>query len=92
MPEFRQYDVSVDVDVDIEVGEFLDACDKYELEEVVEWLTENYQASDDKTVLFSGFPNLNDLEWNKAISKLAGSRLRLSNEDEEIIKNIAKKL
>ena len=31
MPEFRQYDVSVDVDVDIEVGEFLDACDKYEL-------------------------------------------------------------
>jgi hypothetical protein len=91
MPEFRQYDVSVDVDVDISVDEFLDACDKYEIEEVIEWLSEN-AVSKEGTVLFSGFPNLNDLEWNSVISTLAKSRLRLSNEDEEIIKAIAKKL
>jgi hypothetical protein len=32
-----------------------------------------------------------DLEWNETLTKLANARLRLTNEEEEIIKKIANK-
>lgn len=76
--------------VDIDVDEFLDRCDSSEIEEVIEYLQENNHLIGNQRVL-DGQRNLFDIEWEETLSKLASARTRLTNEEEEIIKNIAKR-
>lgn len=86
MPEFYVEDI------DIDPSDFVDACSKREIEELINVLVEdgyipkiNHTAPADK--------NLLDEEWDEVIGKIAGlGRLRLTKEEEEIIKKIASRL
>ena len=86
MPEFYVEDI------DIDPSEFVDACSKREIGELIDALVEdgyipkiNHVEPVDK--------NLLDEEWDEVIGKISGlGRLRLTNEKEEIIKKIASRL
>lgn len=79
-------------DIDIDPDEFVSSCNSREIEELIDALVEdghipkiNNIAPDDK--------NLMDEDWDEVISKIGGlGRLRLTNEEEEIIKKIASRL
>lgn len=87
MPSIRQYDVSVDVDVDLEVGDFVDSCSKREIKELIEILEEDgYLPKKDGTV---GEDNLLDIEYKNALDKLYNRRIYLTLEEEQFIKQLA---
>jgi hypothetical protein len=79
-------------DIDIDPDEYLSSCNSREIEELIDALVEdghipkiNNIAPDDK--------NLMDEDWDNVIGKIGGrGRLRLTNEEEEIIKKIANRL
>jgi hypothetical protein len=83
MPSF--YNIDVDIDVD----EFLEECDDSEIEEIVAWLKNNYYIPKDafippcKTYL--------EQEWDETVEKIRSGFIRMSKEDEYIIKQIANK-
>jgi hypothetical protein len=87
MPEFYVEDL------DIDPSEFVDACSKREIEELIDALTEDgYIVKPINSVPLED-KNLLDEEWDEVMSKLAGrGRLRLTNEEEEIIRKIANRL
>jgi hypothetical protein len=87
MPEFYVEDI------DIDPSEFIDACSKREIEELIDALTEDgYIVKPINSVPLED-KNLLDEEWDEVIGKLAGrGRLRLTNEEEEIIRKIANRL
>lgn len=79
--------IFTEVEVDIDVDDFLESCSRREKEDLVRRLKEGGLWED------TASENLNimDLEWNETLTKLANARLRLTNEEEEIIKKIANK-
>ena len=87
MPEFYVEDI------DIDPSEFIDACSKREIEELIDALTEDgYIVKPINSVPLED-KNLLDEEWDEVMGKLAGrGRLRLTNEEEEIIRKIANRL
>lgn len=84
MPEFETY-------IDIDPDEFIDNCSKREIQELIESLVDSGHISrtaistpdDKKSVL--------DLEWDEIMDKLIKNRVMLSNDEEEIIRNISKR-
>lgn len=78
----------INVDVDIEVDEFVDSCDSREIKELINYLQE--QGHLNESILSKGVSVL-EQEWNSVLNKLSKSRLLLSIEEEEIIKKIANK-
>ena len=87
MPEFYVEDI------DIDPSEFIDACSKREIEELIDALAEDgYIPKPIKPVPLED-KNLMDEEWDEIMAKLGGlGRLRLTNEEEEIIRKIANRL
>jgi hypothetical protein len=92
MPTIRQYDVPVEaevtVDFDVEVGEFLEDCDSYEIDNVIDWLKEKGHIKDthiDKQVCAT------ELEFIEALDKLCTKWNVLSKEEEAFIVNLAKR-
>lgn len=81
MPDFSTY-------IDIDPYEYVDKCSRRELEELIGILKQGDLWEETKTDNM----NILDMEWNEVIKKLANSRLQLSTEDEEIIKQITNKL
>lgn len=78
-------------EIDIDVEEFVDDCSTREINELVKYLqseghlNHSYVPTKDMNML--------DVEWANIINKISGNaRLRLSNEDEEMIRKIANKL
>lgn len=75
-------------DLDIDVDEFLDACNDREINQVIEWLREeeyisNYSIAETESI--------NDSTFNDAVIKIQNHRISLSREEEEFILNIAKR-
>jgi hypothetical protein len=86
-------DFSVD-DIDISPSEFLDACSNEEVDELIHLLIEDGYINAE-SVLSPGIgPDLSidDEIFLESLAKLSQSRHRLTNEEEEIIKIIAKRL
>ena len=77
-----------DVDIDVEVEEFVDELHSWEVKELVNYLRRLGYLND----IASHEMNIQDIEWSRVIDKLSQSRLQLSVEEEEIIKNIASRL
>ena len=79
--------IFTEVEVDIDVDDFLESCSRREKEDLVKRLKElnlwEETASENLSIM--------DLEWTETLTKLANARLRLTNEEEEIIKKIANK-
>jgi len=74
--------VNIKVDVDIDVDDFLEGCTNYELDEVINWLTERYTSQ-------YGLDHENIV---KTLLKISNSAIQLTTEEEEIIKSIANRL
>lgn len=89
MPSFIHYDIEVDVDVDVDVDEFLEECDNEEINQVIEWLTENDYLVNLKPTT-SGM-SIDEGEFQEALHKLSENKISLSKEEENIILNIAKR-
>jgi hypothetical protein len=81
MPDFSTY-------IDIDPYEYVEECSRQELQELIGILKQGDLWEETKTDNM----NILDMEWNEVIKKLANSRLQLSTEDEDIIKQIANKL
>lgn len=76
-------------DIEIEIEEFVDSLYKHEIKELIGYLKQEGHLNSGVT---SPEMNLQDIEWSKVIDKLSQSRLQLTLEEEELIKNIANKL
>ena len=73
--------ITINEEIFIPVEDFLDECSEKEIQKIINYLTKMRFINN----------NIQDEEWNTVISKLEKSRLLLSNEEEEIIKNITKR-
>ena len=82
MPTFTQ-------EIDVEIEEFVDSLYKREIDELIDYLKQEGHLNGEVTLPEM---NLQDIEWSKVIDKLSQSRLQLTIEEEELIKNIANKL
>jgi hypothetical protein len=92
MPTIRQHDVPVEaevtVDFDLEVNDFLEDCDSYEIDNVIDWLKEKGHIKDthiDRQVCAT------ELEFIEALDKLCTKWNVLSKEEETFIVNLAKR-
>jgi hypothetical protein len=87
MPEFESY-------IDIDVDDFLSALSTTEKEELVDAMVEDGWV---KRIVPKGtnpennLPSVTELDWQELTNKLSSIRLRISSEDEEIIRHILKK-
>jgi len=87
MPEFYVEDI------DIDPSEFVSACSKREIGELIDALAEDGYIANPINSVPAEDKNLLDEEWDGVIGKLAGrGRLRLTNEEEDIIRKIANRL
>jgi hypothetical protein len=86
MPTFvkEDYDGN-EIEIDIEVDEFLEECSSYDLEELTDYMEEinRDRCSDNYTIA--------DKDWADVVNNLRVNRLKISVEDEELIRNISKK-
>ena len=79
-------------DIDIDPDEFVSSCSRREIEELIDVLVEDGHIPKISDIAPID-KNLLDEEWDDVIGKIAGTgRLRLTNEEEEIIKKIANRL
>lgn len=86
MPDF-DYDGWVSVDID----DFLSACDKHEIEEIIDALEEDgYIKPSQRHSKSDGLPAPEAI-FEEALNKLHGKWTRLSKSEEEIIMAIAKR-
>jgi hypothetical protein len=77
-------------DLNISPSDFVDACSKKEINELIEILIEDGYI--DNESISTNNVTYDDELYGKVLIKLSKSRHRLTNEEEEIIKKIADKL
>jgi hypothetical protein len=83
MPDFT-------ADIDISPSDYIYECSDYEIKELITELKEGGYLKGG--VIDTDDNNIIDDEWTEMINKIYKNRLLLSNEDEEIIRNISKRL
>jgi ribosomal protein S8 len=87
MPTFYQ-DVEAEVEIDIE--EFVDALSSKEKQELIDYLVdEGYINSANKISASKSNVTLQQREFETALENLKQNRLRLSNEEEQLIIKMA---
>lgn len=85
MPYFESY-----AEVEVDVDEFIDACSDSEIEDLLKRLERKGYINPQSQVIEG---NMLDQEWSEVIAKISGNgRLRLSNEEEDVIRKIANRL
>ncbi len=80
MPEFS-------TEIDITIDDFLYECSNDEIKELIEALQEDGHIRKDSIIEEDGL-NILDEEWLTVTNKLITLRLRLSPEEEQLIKEI----
>lgn len=80
--------VDTEVEVDITIDEFLEACKDKEILQIIDYLIENdyLDAPQDKSK-----QTATEYYWNITISKITENRLLLTDEELEFIEKIAKR-
>jgi hypothetical protein len=76
-------------EVEVEVDEFLEACDKLEIEEIIEYLIEEGHISEFAVANFTRQQSVSEFEFEESLKKLQGNWNRLSSSDEQTILKIA---
>jgi len=89
MPKFSNYR-EIESFVDVDVDEFLDACNSQEKEEIVDALIEDRYLKKDCRETFESY-SPSEAFYQEAIKKLNGKWNMLTKEEEETILNIAKR-
>jgi len=77
-------------DIDIDPSEFVDACDRQEIQELIEALIDDGHI-DEPIVTEPDRDNLMDISFKEALSKLQHKRIYLTLEEEQFIINLANK-
>jgi len=77
-------------DIDIDPSEFVYACDKHEIEELIDALVEDGHI-DEPIAIEPGRDNIMDISFKEALSKLQNKRIYLTLEEEQFIINLANK-
>ena len=87
MPDFS-------TEIDIEPWEYISECSRREIDELIETLIENGHLAlfNGKAVPTKEGASVMDIEWEESLTKIRFSKHLLSNEDENTIIDIAKKL
>jgi hypothetical protein len=67
--------------MDVSIGEFLDACEIHEIEELLSTLKNEGWFNYPRSVM--------EIEFDNITKKIYQNRLQLTNEEEEILKKIA---
>jgi ribosomal protein S8 len=89
MPTFYQ---DVEAEVEIEIEEFVDALSSREKQELIDYLIdEGHICSINKISASRSNMTLQQQEFENALENLKQNRLRLSNEEEQLIINISNK-
>jgi len=83
MPYFTPNDVDVDVD------DFMYQCNSYEIEEVIEYLIEEGYIEPKQVVGSNASTSLVEYEFNEILQKIQENRLRLTYEEDALLKKIA---
>lgn len=86
MPYFESY-----AEVEVDIDEFMDACNKKEIKQVIEWLFDSGHLSNIQQSIPEEKRTLMDKEWMEISLKLSNIRLQLTSEDESKIREILKK-
>ena len=81
--------VDTEIDVDVEVNDFLDACDSSEIEEIIEYLIETGHINKSAVNDYNTDQSVTEIEFEDALKKLQGNWNRLSSDDEATILKIA---
>ena len=87
MPDFTS-------EIEINVEEFWDECSRHEREELVDLLEEQgyVKRAVPKGIKPSHYtPNLMEIEWDETMDKLSQLRLRITRDEEDMIKNLVNK-
>ena len=87
MPDFS-------TNIDIEPWEYISECSRREIDELIESLIENGHLTqfNGKVTPNKDGVSVMDLEWDEILTKIRNSKHLLSNEDENTIFEISKKL
>jgi len=80
-----------EAEVGVDVDEFLSACNPREIKEIIESLTEDGHLTNVTPLMPKEKMSMMDEEWFNIINKLATLRLRMTSEEESIIREIVKK-
>jgi hypothetical protein len=80
----------VDVDVSIDVDEFLANCSKSEIESIIDYLIDE-NIINESSLVSSNSRSIIEDQWIENIQKLQSLYLTISKEDEDIIKSIINK-
>jgi len=81
--------VDTEIDVDVEVNDFLDACDSSEIEEIIDYLIEEGHINKFAVNDYNTDQSVTEIEFEDALKKLQGNWNRLSSDDEATILKIA---
>jgi hypothetical protein len=90
MPSFTGSEY-VDVEVDVDVNDFLSECSSDEIEEVIEYLIDNNFISKDREAILQNL-SIGEEQLHKNLDKIKDNYYILSDEEEYTIKRIADKL
>jgi hypothetical protein len=83
MPSFTPDDVDVDVD------DFMYQCNNREIKEVIEYLIEEGHIEPQQVVGSNTSTSLLEYEFNEMLQKIQENRLRLTFEEDALLKKIA---
>jgi hypothetical protein len=83
MPRFTGDDFDVDVD------DFLYECNDWDIKEIIQYLIENNHISEKQLGVEDGSLTFIEQEFNEMITKIADNRLRLTAEEDALLKKIA---
>ena len=82
MPSFTPDDLYIDV------CDFYCECNKYEIQQLIKYLIEDGHISEDQLEINEEL-SLSEWEFDKTITKIADNRLRLTAEEDALLKKIA---
>lgn len=85
MPDFSTY-------IDIGPDEYISSCSNREIKELIDSLIEDGHLPEAASKDEPKKKNVLDLEWDEVCEKIRKSRLRLTSEDENLIKEFSNKL
>jgi hypothetical protein len=81
--------VDTEIDVDLEVNDFLDECNSSEIEEIIDYLIETGHINKSAVNDYYTDQSVTEIEFEDALKKLQGNWNRLSSDDEATILKIA---
>lgn len=77
-------------EMDIEVDEYLNACDSEDIDDIVSYLVDQGYIKSDRVISTENM-SINEMLFEDSLNKLHGKYTSLSKEDEEKIHKIASK-